>query len=412
MAFSKPHGTLSGSRLVLYGVKGSLSRTMVVPVAIKKISNYQSPGDKEIGPKPKSPIHLLSELSKARLSALVVFTTSTGYLAAGGPIDFAAFASACVGTSLAAASASTFNQILEKDNDKRMNRTMSRPLPSENISVARATAWGVSTGITSGAILAFGTNPLTTALGMGNIFLYAVPYTLSKTRTEANTWIGAMVGAIPPVMGWTAATGNFNAIEPILLGAFLFCWQFPHFMALSWMYKKDYARGGFKMIPCADPSGTRTATLIRRYAVYLTTLPFISTLLGVTGPMFALEGALLNAYCLKLAQQFHKDNTHENAKKVFRASLWYLPSLLSLFVFHSQNWYEHDEQDEMIPVFSLLKQMRIAGRNICVHEMIVKDKEIQQPALCPIVVTEGVINKANETSETAAASPNTHNQNL
>eukprot|EP00639_Heterosigma_akashiwo_P030019 CAMPEP_0194667348 /NCGR_PEP_ID=MMETSP0295-20121207/3270_1 /TAXON_ID=39354 /ORGANISM="Heterosigma akashiwo, Strain CCMP2393" /LENGTH=139 /DNA_ID=CAMNT_0039549797 /DNA_START=319 /DNA_END=735 /DNA_ORIENTATION=+ len=137
-----------------------------------------------------------------------------------------------------------------------MKRTCNRPLPSGRISKSNAIKWGLSTAGVSGAILAAGTDPVTTALGLSNIFLYSVPYTLSKTRTEANTWIGSVVGAIPPMMGWTAATGgDLASADPWLLGALLFYWQFPHFLALSWMYRKDYARGGFAMIPCADPDG-------------------------------------------------------------------------------------------------------------------------------------------------------------
>jgi len=348
----------------------------------------------------KSKITSLAELSKARLSALVVFTTSTGYLAAGGPIEIIPFTAACVGTSLAAASASTFNQVIEIQNDMMMKRTCNRPLPGKQISKEDALKWGILTAGTSTAILAYGTNPLTAALGLGNIFLYSIPYTLSKTKTEANTWIGAVVGAIPPVMGWTAATGSLETVDPILLGALLFYWQFPHFLALSWMYKKDYARGGFKMIPCADPTGERTASLIRRYAAYLASIPLISTAVGSIGSMFALEGVLLNAYCLSLAQKFHDNRTNENAKKVFQASLWYLPCLLSLFVFHSKNWQSQTEDsEETEPFYAFLRRMRTEGRNLCVHEILAHDKEINQPSLCPVVVSEDALEQAKEVSK-------------
>lgn len=159
-------------------------------------------------------------------------------------------ASACIGTVLASSSANTFNQVIETRNDARMKRTRSRPLPSGRITRSHALGWGFASGTAGISVLAAGTNPLTAILGASNLLLYVGPYTLSKTRSEINTWIGSVVGAVPPLMGWTAATGGEIAAEPVLLGAYLFLWQFPHFFSLAWLHREDYARGGFKMVSC------------------------------------------------------------------------------------------------------------------------------------------------------------------
>ncbi|CAN0225582.1 unnamed protein product, partial [Ectocarpus sp. 12 AP-2014] len=191
---------------------------------------------------------LYSQLSKHRLSALVMSTTSAGYLAAGGPVDALALTSACVGTMLASSSANTFNQVIETTNDARMHRTRARPLPSGRISRKHALGWGVASGTAGITVLAAGSNPLTATLGAANLLLYVGPYTLSKTRSEINTWVGSVVGAVPPLMGWAAATGELVAVEPLLLATYLFMWQFPHFFSLAWLHREDYARGGFAMV--------------------------------------------------------------------------------------------------------------------------------------------------------------------
>eukprot|EP00611_Tribonema_gayanum_P016588 TRINITY_DN2896_c0_g1_i1.p1 TRINITY_DN2896_c0_g1~~TRINITY_DN2896_c0_g1_i1.p1 ORF type:complete len:442 (-),score=89.16 TRINITY_DN2896_c0_g1_i1:639-1964(-) len=340
------------------------------------------------------------ELSKFRLSSLVVFTTSAGYLAAGGPFEAIPFASACLGTMLASCSAGTFNQIIESDRDARMMRTQMRPIPSGRVSRSQGIAFGAITGAASAGVLLAGTNPLTAALGIGNLFLYAVPYTLSKTRTEANTWIGSVVGAVPPLMGWAAATGNLNALDPVLLGSALFLWQFPHFFALSWMYRQDYARGGFKMVPCADPTGSRTAELIMRYSMYLAPLPVLAAATDVTSWMFAVEGSAINAVLLYRAHAFYRERSNANAKDVFRVSLWYLPAVLALFVYHSKRWHQHQEQMETLPaeeeswLFSKLRLIQAHLKAACVHEMLAKD---DHSVLCPVVVAEDAAEKAKET---------------
>lgn len=342
-------------------------------------------------------------------SALVVLTTSAGFLAAGGPVAWVPLTAVSVGTMLAACSANTFNQLIETGNDRLMKRTFLRPLPSGRASRPFAMAWGLGSAGASAAILAAGTTPLTIALGMGNLALYALPYTLSKTRSEINTWIGAVVGAVPPLMGWAAATECtslatlLSTPDAMLLAGALFLWQFPHFFALSWVHRKDYARGGFKMVPCADPGGGRTAELIWRYSLYLAPLPLLATGMGVTGSMFALEGSFLNAYLVYLAGRFRKERTDERARAVFRCSLWYLPVLLGGFVFHSKQWdvekvkEGEEEMEGGMTMEALVAGARKQLTKVCVHEVLVQEgKNMHAGVLCPPVVAINVVEETKE----------------
>lgn len=291
----------------------------------------------------KERMEIYGQLSKVRLSSLVVMTTGAGFLMAGGPISWGTFAAATVGTSLAAASANTFNQVWEIELDAKMNRTCKRPLPSGRITRNHAVAFGATTAATSIAILAAGCNPLVASLGLFNIGLYSLVYTPMKTRSEWNTWVGAVVGAIPPVMGWAAATGTMLAPEAALHAYLLCCWQMPHFFALSWRSRADYARGGYKMVACADPTGSRSAALALRYSLYMAPIPIVAALTDATSYMFAVEGSLVNAYAIYLAHKFYRNPTNASAQKVFLCSLWFLPVMMGCMVLHSQNWLDDEE---------------------------------------------------------------------
>ena len=324
---------------------------------------------------PPSKTKAYLELAKAKLSALVVTTTAAGFVAAGGPLSEQAMVAGCcvVGTALCSSSAAALNQIFERDRDSKMKRTQQRPLVRGDLTVNEATMAATSWGFMGTSLLAIGTDPVTTALGASNIALYAGLYTFMKPRSIYNTWVGAVVGAIPPVMGWTAATGgSLLDLDAILLGSTLYLWQMPHFFALSYMHRVDYKRGGFAMVPVLEKDGKQTAQLVLRYAGYLSTLPFISTLTGVTSSMFALEGMALNAYALYVANRFHKDRTNANARKVFLTSLWYLPSYLVLFLLHSKVWDEDRDKDVLRDALSgMIHDVRERGRQICLHEQAV-----------------------------------------
>jgi len=326
---------------------------------------------------------MYAELSKARLSALVVVTAGAGYGAGVGPLDPITFGALAAGTSLAAASANTFNQWIERNRDKRMKRTCDRPLPSGRISANEAFGWGVFSAGSSVSILAAGTNPLTAGLGAFNIGLYALPYTLSKPRTEWNTWTGAVVGGIPPVMGWTAAGGDLFAVEPALLGATLFLWQFPHFFALAWIHRKDYTRGGHQMVPVNDPSGERTAALVMNYSLAMLPLPLIASALDVTSWMYALEGVAISSYAVYLANDFRKERSNDNARRVFKCSLWSLPLSLALFVFHRKYGGEDSTvSGEETGTQTFFSAIKAKGKSLCVHEALITPGGGQK-ALCP-----------------------------
>jgi protoheme IX farnesyltransferase len=348
------------------------------------------------------------QLGKAKLSGLVVTTTLAGFIAAGGPLyEQVPLAGCCVvGTALCSFSAAALNQIYERDRDSMMKRTQKRPLVTGALTVNEAklaaTAWGVG-GTT---LLLAGTDPVTTLLGLGNIGLYAGLYTYMKPRSVYNTWVGAVVGAIPPVMGWTAATsGALLDLDAIILGSTLYYWQLPHFFALSYMYRVDYERGGFCMLSSHEVDGERTSSVIMRNAIYLSAIPFLSTFAGVTSSMFALEGIALNSYALWVANRFRQERTNANARKVFLTSLWYLPSWLVLFLLHSKVWDEDHDRDVLRDKISdFVHAVRNEGRKMCIHERVL-DKRAESSAdsgetHCPVTLSK----KAPAIIESAATS--------
>lgn len=368
-----------------------------------------------------------ADLAKARLSALVVTTTACGFLAAGGPLStqLGLLSSCVIGTALCSSSAAAWNQILEVDRDKRMKRTQQRPLVQETLTLRQAqvaaTLWGVG-GV---SLLWVGTDPTTTILGAGNMVLYAGLYTWMKPRSIYNTWVGAVVGAIPPVMGWTAATGgSLMDIDALLLGSTLYLWQMPHFFALSFMHRQDYARGGFAMVPVVEEREkngcdySHTANLITRYTAYLGAIPFVATFTGVTSSMFALEGMALNSYALYVAYKFSRDRTNANARRVFLTSLWYLPSFMMLFLLHSKVWdKEENTQKDAVHqwISTQVHMVRELGRQICIHEKVIMEKAVDVETTklaCPLVVgqqksREGVEVLTRRASEVAAVAANT-----
>ena len=336
----------------------------------------------------KTLIKAYLDLSKARLGALVVATTAAGFLSAGGPLGTMGFA--CAGTALCSSSAAALNQVFEIDRDSKMKRTQQRPLVQGTLSATNATMMASVWGVAGTTLLAYGTDPYTTALGVGNIALYSGLYTYLKPRTIYNTWVGAVVGAVPPVIGWSAATGgHIFDVECLLLGSTLYLWQMPHFFALSYMHRVDYARGGFQMVPVLEDDGGRhdeTAKLITRYSWYLSTIPILSTLTGVTSTMFCLEGFVLNGYALKVSYDFDRDRTNGKARQVFLTSLWYLPWLLMIFLINSKTWDEKESDDNIIrrKIDEYIHMVRDQGRKLCVHE-VASNGGVEA---CPVVVAK------------------------
>lgn len=347
------------------------------------------------------------ELAKAKLSTLVVATTAAGFVAAGAPLatHWDVFLACTVGTALCSSSAAALNQVFEVDRDAKMKRTQHRPLVTGALTPAKATTAAAAWGVAGTCLLAAFTDPVTTALGAGNIALYAGLYTYMKPRSVYNTWVGAVVGAVPPVMGWTAATGgSLVDVQALLLGSTLFIWQMPHFFALSYMHRIDYRRGGFQMVPCLETDGERTAGLVTRYTWYLSAIPFVATATNVTSSMFALEGMALNSYALYVAYKFSHERTNGNARKVFLTSLWYLPTFMVLFLLHSKIWDDEKEQDDVVTKFLAdhIHWAREKGRDLCVHETAAA-KTSDGKENCPLTVGSRVAQTSVDTATAAVA---------
>ena len=282
------------------------------------------------------------ELGKARLSGMVVVTTALGYAVGAKSnlsFDWGRLLWTCLGTFLAAVGASAFNQAWEAARDSRMNRTKNRPVPSGQISRSHAAFVGLIASIGGVAILCPTSNGLVAILATINILLYAVIYTPLKPVSTANTLVGAVVGGIPPMMGWAAATGNLSA-GAWVLGAILFVWQIPHFLALAWMYRADYARAGFKMISTVEPSGRLTTLLALLYSLALIPTAAAMTFLGHAGLPFALVAAVLGGGMVCLALKFAASRSNGDARRLFLASILYLPLLSGALVLDARGPYD------------------------------------------------------------------------
>lgn len=270
-----------------------------------------------------------AKLAKIKLTALVVTTAAAGYAMAPVPFDPIIFFVSSLGTGLASCTANSINQYFEVPFDSNMNRTKNRPLVRGQISPLHAVCFALACGVPGLALLTGAVNPLTGFLGALNIFLYTCCYTPLKRLSISNTWVGAVVGAIPPVMGWTAATG---CLEPgaLLLGGFLYSWQFPHFNALSWNLREDYSRGGYRMMSVTHPGMCKRVAL--RHSLGLIGLSTLAPVLDVTTWTFPVISLPINVYISYLAFRFYRQGDRNSARKLFFCSLWHLPMLLLLML--------------------------------------------------------------------------------
>ncbi|OWF46098.1 protoheme IX farnesyltransferase, mitochondrial-like isoform X2 [Mizuhopecten yessoensis] len=268
-------------------------------------------------------------LSKIRLTSLVVLTAMAGYGMGPAAFDPVTFALVSLGTALTSCSANAINQFLEVPFDSQMNRTKNRVLVQGHLSPLHAVSFaGVSGGLGL-VILTLGTNPLTAALGAFNLGLYTMVYTPMKRTSTANTWVGSVVGAIPPMMGWAACTGG---LEPgaWLLGAILFAWQFPHFNALSWNLRPDYSRGGYRMMSVINPGLCKRVAL--RYSLAMIGLCTMAPMIGVTSWTFAVDSLPFNLYMSYLALRFYQKGDSKSSRALFRFTLLHIPAILVLML--------------------------------------------------------------------------------
>ena len=272
------------------------------------------------------------ELGKVRLGSLVVLTALVGYaVAARGSFSPWRALWLCTGTMLSAAGANGLNQWLEAGRDARMLRTRSRPLPSLRIGGRHALCASLFSATAGVLLLLAGTNAFTAALSLLTVLLYVLVYTPLKTVSSINTLVGAIVGAIPPLMGWTAARGAL-APAAFVLGALLFVWQVPHFLALAWLYRDDYRRGEYRMLPLSDPSGSVTCWMALLYSLALIPVGLAAVIAGLSGMAYAAGALLLGGLMVERSARLLSRRTDRAARQVFWASLAYLPLLLGLMV--------------------------------------------------------------------------------
>jgi protoheme IX farnesyltransferase len=273
-----------------------------------------------------------SELLKPRLTALVLMTTLVGfYLGYPGKMDYLLMLHTLLGTALVAGGAAALNQLLEREYDAKMRRTANRPLPSGRLQPKSVLIYG-TTLVTAGLIyLALAVNLLTGALGAVTMAGYLFVYTPLKRVTWLNTAVGAIPGALPPLMGWTAARGEVT-LEGWSLFAILCFWQLPHFLAIVWMYREDYARAGFVMLPMVDPDGHRTGRQAVSYTLGLLPVSLFPYLLKMAGQVYLFGALALGVVFLVCAVQFSRRLTLAGARRLFLVSILYLPLLLSLLV--------------------------------------------------------------------------------
>ncbi|KAJ8935651.1 hypothetical protein NQ318_004492 [Aromia moschata] len=293
------------------------------------------------------------KLSKIRLTALVVVTSMAGYAVAPAPFDWSTFTLCIIGTGLLSGAANTINQFHEVPFDAQMSRTKHRILVCGRLTPLHSAAFAAITGSCGLAVLYFGVNGITASLGLANLILYTSVYTPLKRISIINTWIGSIVGAIPPLMGWAACA---NTIGPggWLMAALLYCWQFPHFNALSWNLRPDYSRAGYRMMAVTNPGlcrrGCSSTHCCHSAAVY-----------GSSGVRYHQLVVFIRKYTDQrvfyisrmkpTSYRFYKDSSSSTSRKLFRYSLIHLPALMVLFLLNKKKWFvfeDNENKDDIV----------------------------------------------------------------
>lgn len=275
---------------------------------------------------------MFSELVKARLTVLVLLTTAVGFYLGSAPgLNVSLMIHTLAGTALLACGAAALNQLLERDFDGRMRRTKDRPLPSGRMQPETVLLFGGACGVSGLIYLALAANLLTSVIGAVTLVSYLFIYTPLKRITWLNTIVGAVPGGLPPLMGWTAAHGELS-MEGWALFAILAFWQIPHFMAIAWLYRDEYANAGFVMLPAVDPDGTRTGSQAISHAAALLVVSVLPYVLGVAGLLYLVSSLVLGAIFLSCAVVFRRQLSGPSARRLFLASIIYLPLNLTLLV--------------------------------------------------------------------------------
>ncbi|KAM3584094.1 Protoheme IX farnesyltransferase, mitochondrial [Umbelopsis sp. WA50703] len=277
---------------------------------------------------------LYKELVKAKLAGLVALTAMAGFAMAPGAASVSTLLYTTAGTALCIGSANAINQWIEIPYDAQMLRTRNRVLGRRSLSPFHAWTFGLTTGIVGTGMLYTMVNPLTAALGALNIFIYTGIYTPMKRASIANTWAGAVVGGIPPMMGWAAVTNSLD-LGAWILGAYVYAWQFPHFNSLAWNLRADYSKAGYRMMSVTDPK--LNARVALRYSALMFPLCLSMPYLGMTTWWFALDSSVINGALLYGAYRFWRNSNEKSARQLFFGSLINLPLVLALMIVHKEH---------------------------------------------------------------------------
>jgi protoheme IX farnesyltransferase len=272
------------------------------------------------------------ELTKPRITSLIMLTAAAGFaLGSQGATNYLLLMHAMIGIGLLASGLGTLNQFMERDLDLLMRRTADRPLPTHRLQPYEALWFGLTLTIVAELYLAVFTNSLTSILGLAVVAGYLFAYTPLKTRTTFSTFVGAFPGAMPPVLGWTAARGRVD-VTTLVLFAILFLWQFPHFLAIAWMYREDYGRAGICMLPVVEPDGRVTGQQIIAYTVMLVPVSLLPTVLGISGKIYFAAALILGLLFLASGIRAALSKSNQHARQLLMASVFYLPLLFGAMV--------------------------------------------------------------------------------
>jgi protoheme IX farnesyltransferase len=271
-------------------------------------------------------------LTKPRLNLLVLLTTLAGlYLASPQGVAPALVVHTLIGTALVAGGAAALNQVWERKTDGQMRRTRGRPLPLGRLGAAEGTWFGLALSGVGLAELAFGATLAAAVVAAGSLLSYILVYTPLKTRTSLATLVGAVPGALPPVIGWAAATGGVSLPALVLFGI-VFFWQMPHFLAIAWMYRDDYAAAGIPLLPVVEPDGRRTGRQALLYTVALLPVSMLPAMVGLAGATYSLVAICLGVAFLWMSTVFARELSASSARNLFVFSISYLPLLLGVLV--------------------------------------------------------------------------------
>ncbi len=271
-------------------------------------------------------------LTKPRLNFLVVATSAAGYYLGGpGGVDVVSMAEAVVGTALVAGGAAVLNQLYERDTDALMRRTRLRPLPAGRVAPSDARTFGIALSVAGLLLLAARANWLSAALALATLVIYLAIYTPMKRRTSLATLVGAIPGALPALIGWTASRGSI-AYGGAALFAIVFLWQIPHFMAIAWLYRDDYGKAGFPMLPVIDPEGRRAGRQAVAYAAALVPVSLAPTYVGIAGSIYFAAALLLGLALLVLSVRFSFSRSDAAARALFFGSITYLPLIWIIMI--------------------------------------------------------------------------------